>query len=112
MFNIELLRQYLLVSIIISSITCSIVQKTKVLLPNSKIIPIYSLILNIVIGIIFSYSFTTISFPKNLWIGLLSYIGADSIYRTLEGRLSTYTEQTTRRKNKKSTKTVDKTNQE
>lgn len=112
MFNIELLKQYLLISIIISSITCSIVQKTKVLFPSSKIIPIYSLLLNIIIGIIFTYSFTTIRLPKCLWIGLLSYIGADSIYRILEGKLSTYTEQSINRKKKISTKVVDKANQE
>jgi len=59
------------------------------------------------IGIIFCITFTKISFPNSLWIGLFSFLGADSIYKTLEGKISSYS---TLRDKKTSTELVDKIN--
>lgn len=92
MLNIDYLRQLLIISITLSVITCAFIQKTKYLLKSSKWISFYSFIINIIIGIIFCISFTTITFPNSLWIGLFSYLGADSIYKSLEGKISSYTE--------------------
>ena len=41
-------------------------------------------------GIVFCKTFTTISFPESLWIGLFSFLGADTIYKSLEGKLASY----------------------
>lgn len=95
--NFELLKTSLIISIVLSSITCTIVQKTKVFLKNSKWITIYSLIINVVTSILFCYTFTDIKLPLNIWIGIFSFLGADSIYRTLEGKISSYTELTNER---------------
>lgn len=92
MFHIEYINQLLVISIILSSITCTLVQKTKALLPNSKSVIIYSLIVNIVIGILFCLTFTDISIKDSIWIGLFTFLGANSIYRTLEGKISSYTD--------------------
>lgn len=92
MFNINYLKDLLLISVILSTVTCTLVQKTKVLFKSSKIIGLYSLIVNMTLGIIFCYTFTDIQLPNSLWIGFFSFLGADSIYKTLEGKISSYTE--------------------
>ena len=90
MFNIDNLKIFLIISITISSITCAFVQKTKGLFKSSKYLILYSLLINIVISILFCKTFTDITLPNSLWIGLFSFIGADSIYKTLEGRILSY----------------------
>lgn len=92
MFNIDLLKEFLLISIVLSTITCAVIQKTKGFLPNSKIIIIYSFLINVITGIVFCFTFTNLSFINSLWIGFFSFIGADSIYKTLEGKISSYQE--------------------
>ena len=92
MFNIEYLKQLLIISIALSIITCTLIQKTKVLLKDSKYISLYSLIVNLCTSVIFCVSFTNIKFPNSLWIGLFSYLGADSMYKSLEGKISSYSD--------------------
>lgn len=92
LFDIDNLKLFLIISITISSITCALVQKTKGLFKSSKYLIIYSLIINMTISILFCMSFTDINIQNSLWIGLFSFIGADSIYKTLEGKISSYEE--------------------
>lgn len=92
MFNFEYLKITLLIAVALSSITCTFVQKTKIFFKSSKYITLYSLIINLIFSIIFCKTFTNIDLPNSLWIGLFSFLGADSIYKTLEGKLSSYTE--------------------
>ena len=90
MFNIDDLRLFLIISIAISTITCTFIQKTKKLFKSSKYLIFYSLIVNLVIGILFCITFTNISLTNSLWVGLFSFLGADSIYKTLEGKISSH----------------------
>lgn len=90
MLKLELLQQLLIVAMALSTITCSIVQKTKRLFNSTKYLCFYSLIINVVVSIIFCKSFTSITFPLDLWVGLFSFLGADTIYKTLEGTLLSY----------------------
>ena len=90
MFNIDYLKLLLIISIAISSITCVFIQKTKSLFKSSKYIIIYPLVINVLTSILFCMTFTNISFPNSLWIGLFSFLGADSIYKSLEGKISSY----------------------
>lgn len=92
MFDIDNLKIFLIISITISSITCAFVQKTKGLFKSSKYLIIYSLLINMATSILFCKTFTDVTLPNSLWIGLFSFIGADSIYKTLEGRISSYEE--------------------
>ena len=90
MFNIEYLKSLLIISIVLSVITCTLIQKTKGLLKSSKWIAPYSFLINMIIGILFCITFTNISFFHSLWIGFFSFLGADSIYKTLEGKIQSY----------------------
>ena len=92
MFHVEYLQELLVISIALSTITCALVQKTKIMFTDSKYIVFYSLFINLVIGVVFCLTFTDITLPTSLWIGFFSFIGADSIYKTLEGKISSYTD--------------------
>lgn len=92
MLNIEFLQELLVISIALSVITCALIQKTKVNFKSSLYVPLYSLIINVLVGIIFCITFTDIPFPTSLWVGLFSFIGADTIYKTLEGKLLSYSD--------------------
>ncbi len=92
MLNLEYLKQLLVVSVALSSITCIFIQKTKKHFKKSKFITLYSFAVNMLIGYLFCMSFTSISFPISLWVGLFSFLGADTIFKTLEGKLASYTD--------------------
>lgn len=92
MLKIEFLEELLVVSIALSILTCAFIQKTKSHFKTSKYLPLYSLIVNLTVGIIFCMTFTNITFPTSLWVGMFSFLGADTIYKSLEGKLLSYNE--------------------
>ena len=92
MFNFDYLKQLLFISIPLSTVTCLFIQKTKGFLKSSKFISLYSFIVNMIVGILFSISFTSVSLPNSLWIGFFSFLGADTIYKSLEGKISSYSD--------------------
>lgn len=98
MLDLDFLKDLLIISIALSVITCAFIQKTKRHFNSSKYLTLYSLLVNISVGIIFCITFTEITFPTSLWVGLFSFIGADSLYKTLEGKLASYTEIVNREK--------------
>ena len=90
MFNVDYLKQLLIISIALSTITCAFIQKTKILFKSSKYIEYYSFLVNMLVSVIFCITFTDIKFPNSLWIGLFSFLGADSLYKSLEGKISSH----------------------
>ena len=74
MLDINYLKELLIISIALSAITCTLIQKTKGFLKSSKFITLYSFIINMGIGILFCLSFTKIVFPNYLWIGFFSFL--------------------------------------
>ena len=90
MLKIELLKELLVIAIALSTVTCSFVQKTKRLFKCSNCLCHYSFLVNMLFSIFFCITFTTVDFPHSLWVGLFSFLGADTIFKTLEGKLSSY----------------------
>lgn len=90
MLKLELLQQMLVIAIALSTITCAFVQKTKRFFKKCRYLCLYSFFVNMGIGIIFCITFTNITFPTSLWIGLFSFLGADTIYKSLEGKLASH----------------------
>ena len=97
MFNFDFLKTTLIISIALSSITCTFIQKTKGFFKSSDYITVYSFVVNMIISLLFCKTFTDISIPNSLWIGLFSFLGADSIYKSLEGKISSYTDIVTKK---------------
>lgn len=98
MLNLEYLQKMLVIAIALSTITCTFIQKTKKLFNSSKYIAPYSFIVNLSIGVIFCITFTDITFPRSLWVGLFSFLGADTIYKSLEGKITPHKELVTKKK--------------
>lgn len=90
MLKLDYLKDMLIISMTLSTITCAFIQKTKGHFSTSKFLPLYSFIINIILSIIFCMTFTELSFPSSLWTGLFSFIGADTIYKSLEGKISSH----------------------
>jgi len=101
--NWDMLQELLIIAICCSTITVAFIQKTKKFCKNSKWVTGYSFVVNLVFGFIFSKTFSNLSTIQSLWVGLFGFIGADTIYRNLEGKLTTYTDL----RNGKSENTVD-----
>ena len=92
MLNLTLLEQLLVVSIPCGVIAMAFIQKTKMMFRSSKIIILYSLIVNLIFGIIFTLSFGSRDIIESLLIGLFSFIEADTVYRMLEGKIQPFSE--------------------
>ena len=92
MLDWYLLQVILVIAIACSTITVAFIQKTKKFCRNSRCITLYSFIVNMLFGYFFSLTFASIDTVKSLWVGLFSFIGADTIYRNLEGKLSSYSD--------------------
>lgn len=92
MLDWYLLQVILVIAIACSTITVAFIQKTKKFCRNSRCVTLYSFIVNMLFGYFFSMTFASIDYVKSLWVGLFSFIGADTIYRNLEGKLSSYSD--------------------
>ena len=92
MLDWSLLQSILIIAIACSSITVVFIQKTKKFCKSSRCIISYGLLVNMILGFLFSQTFSDINYIKSLWVGLFSFLGADTIYKNLEGKLSSYTE--------------------
>ena len=91
MLDWSLLQSVLIIAIACSSITVIFIQKTKKFCRNSRCITRYGLLVNMILGFLFSQTFSDIDYIKSLWVGLFSFLGADTIYKNLEGKLASYT---------------------
>lgn len=89
MLDFELIKNILTVSIASSIITTSFVQKIKetINFKKSNRIVIVSFFVSFIIGTLFALSFSNISFVNTLWVGLLSFIGADMLYQMFEEKI-------------------------
>ena len=90
--NWDMLQELLIVAIACSTVTVAFIQKTKKFCKKKSWITGYSFLVNMVLGFLFSKTFTSLENIPCLWVGFFSFIGADTIYRNLEGKLTTYTE--------------------
>jgi len=89
MINYILIKNVLIMSVINSIIITNLVQKFKesLIIRQSNIYPFISLGTALVVGTLFSFTFSTLNFITSLWSGLLSFIIADSLYKILEDKI-------------------------
>ena len=87
MLNIDILKNVLIVSLASSIISTSLIQRIKEERCTTKYICFYSFFISISIGIFFSLSFSKLSFIYSLWVGLISFIGADGVYKLFEDKI-------------------------
>ena len=87
MLDVTLLKNVLIVAISSSIISTSLVQLIKEATLSKKFILIISFIISMIIGVLFSLTFTDLNIIDSLWVGLISFIGADTIYKTFEDKI-------------------------
>lgn len=85
--DLELIKQILIVSIAASIVSTATIQKIKEHLKSKKWLFFTSLISSITIGITFALSFTELSIINSIWVGLITWIGADAIYKSFEDKI-------------------------
>lgn len=85
--ELEIIKQILIVSITASIVSTATIQKIKEELKSKKWLFFVSLISSIVIGITFALSFTELSLINSVWVGLITWIGADVIYKSFEDKI-------------------------
>lgn len=87
--NIELLKEVLIVAICSGAIMTLFIQKIKesIEIKKSNTIIIISFFTNIVLGTLFAISFSDVNLINAIWVGFFSFVGADTIYKTLEDKV-------------------------
>lgn len=85
--ELEIIKQILIVSIAASIVSTATIQKIKEQLKSKKWLFFVSLISSIEIGIAFALSFTELSLINSIWVGLITWLGADAIYKSFEDKI-------------------------
>ena len=93
MINTVLLIQILVIALIVEVIALQTIQMIKGYLTNSKVIPFISLAFNLLLAIAFVWFFCSFDSTNNiyflfvgLWVGFISWIGADTLYKALNSK--------------------------
>lgn len=85
--DLQIIKQILIVSIAASIISTATIQKIKEQLKSKKWLFFITLLSSIGISISFALSFTELSLINSIWVGLISWIGADAIYKSFEDKI-------------------------
>lgn len=91
MLDFDLIKNILIVSIATSIITTAFVQKVKetIKFKKSNRLVFISFIVSMIVGPLFSLSFSNVSIINSLWVGLISFLGADMLYKMFEEKVFT-----------------------
>lgn len=85
--NLELLKQILIVGISASIFSTALIQKVKEQLKSKKWLFLISLVISVGIGIFFTLTFTELDLVNSIWVGITTYVGADTIYLAFEDKV-------------------------
>ncbi len=87
MLDSELLKSILMIALASSIITTAVIQKVKEGLNQKKYLLLTSFVVSMVIGTLFSLTFSTANIIESLWVGLICFIGAGTIYQMFEDKI-------------------------
>lgn len=87
MIELETLKNTLIVAMSAGIIVTTFIQKIKIIFPNKKYILPISIIASLAIGILFSLTYSDLNIIDSLWVGLITFIGADTIYKLFEEKI-------------------------
>lgn len=85
--KIELLKEILITAIAASIFSTSIIQKIKEHLLKKNTLFFTSLVISLITGILFSISFTNLNIINSIWVGVITWVGADAVYKTFEDKI-------------------------
>ena len=89
MLNLELIKNLLIISVASSVITTTLVQKIKESFnfKKSSCIIIVSFVVSMIFGTLFALTFSDAELKESLWVGLFSFVGSDTLYKTFEDKI-------------------------
>ncbi len=87
MLDLDLIKVILVVAIASSIISTALIQKIKEMINNKKALSIISIVVSLIVGFVFSISFSDLSWQSSIWVGVITYIGADAIYKAFEDKI-------------------------
>ena len=87
MLNFDLIKLVLISALSSSIITTATVQKIKETFKSRKYITLISFGVSMIIGTLFSINFSELSLVNNLWVGFITFLGADAIYKAFEDKI-------------------------
>ena len=85
--KIELIKELMITAVAASIFSTAIIQKIKENLVKKNTLFFTSLIISVITGFLFSISFTNLSIVNSIWVGLITWIGADVLYKTFEDKI-------------------------
>ena len=85
--NIDLIKSLLIVGIATSILSTAFVQKIKPLFTCSNCLIYISFLISMIFGFVFTITFTSYDVIESLWVGLFSFLGADSLYKAFEDKI-------------------------
>lgn len=105
MLDFDLIKNVLVVAIAGSIITTTVVQKIKEIVTKKNLVLILSFCISQIIGTLFSICFSDLSLIDGFWVGFITWLGADTIYKTFEDKI--FTSFSELHKEQESTKTLE-----
>ena len=89
MLDFDLIKNILIIGMGSSVVTTPFVQKIKetINFKKSNYLVIVSFFSSMIIGFLFSLTFSDVGIINSLWVGLFSFLGADMLYKMFEDKL-------------------------
>lgn len=87
--NLDLIKIILVVAMASSIISTAVIQKIKEVLNNKTILYIIAFVVSVAVGFLFSLSFSDLNIINSIWVGLITWVGADAVYKTFEDKIFT-----------------------
>lgn len=87
--DLDLIKQILVVAMASSIVSTATIQKVKGALKNKTLLYVLALVISIAIGTLFALSFSNLDIKNALWVGLITWVGADAIYQAFEDKIFT-----------------------
>lgn len=90
--DLDLIKRLLLIATASSVVATAFIQKIKEgcacsICFKKRSLMVLSFIVSIVIGAIFSLTFSDVSRIEALWVGFFTYVGASGLYQSLENKV-------------------------
>ena len=87
--DLDLIKQILVVAMASSIVSTATIQKVKGALKNKTLLYVLALVISFAIGTLFALSFSNLDIKNALWVGLITWVGADAIYQAFEDKIFT-----------------------
>lgn len=87
--DLDLIKQILVVAMASSIVSTATIQKVKGALKNKTLLYVLALVISVAIGTLFALSFSNLDIKNALWVGLITWVGADAIYQAFEDKIFT-----------------------